>query len=54
MENRNGLVVDVVLSQATGTAETEAASDFVEVNLDCVNEASLYIALVLQTVGIPA
>ena len=25
MENRNGLVVDVVLSQATGTAETEAA-----------------------------
>jgi transposase len=25
MENRNGLVVDLVLSQATGTAETEAA-----------------------------
>ena len=25
MEDRNGLVVDVVLSQATGTAETEAA-----------------------------
>ena len=27
MENRNGLVVDVVLSQATGTAETEAGAD---------------------------
>ena len=30
MENRNGLVVDVVLSQATGTAETEAALTMLE------------------------
>ena len=28
--NRNGLVVDVVLSQATGTAETEAALTMLE------------------------
>ena len=30
MENRHGLVVDVVLSQATGTAETEAAMTMLE------------------------
>ena len=30
MENRHGLVVDVVLSQATGTAETEAALTMLE------------------------
>ena len=30
MENRNGLVVDVVQSQATGTAETEAALTMLE------------------------
>lgn len=30
MENRNGLVVDVVLTQATGTAEREAALDMLE------------------------
>ena len=30
MENRNGLVVDVALSQATGTAETEAALTMLE------------------------
>ena len=30
MEDRNGLVVDVVLSQATGTAETEAALTMLE------------------------
>ena len=30
MENRNGLVVDVVLSQATGTAETVAALTMLE------------------------
>ncbi len=30
MENRNGLVVDVALSQATGTAEREAALDMLE------------------------
>jgi transposase len=30
MENRNGLVVDLVLSQATGTAETEAALTMLE------------------------
>ena len=30
MENRNGLVVDVVLSQATGAAETEAALTMLE------------------------
>ena len=30
MENRNGLEVDVVLSQATGTAETEAALTMLE------------------------
>ena len=30
MENRNGLVVDVVLSQATGTSETEAALTMLE------------------------
>ena len=30
MENRNGLVVDVVLSQATGTAETAAALTMLE------------------------
>ena len=30
MENRNGLVVDVLLSQATGTAETEAALTMLE------------------------
>ena len=30
MENRNGLVVDVVLSQATGTVETEAALTMLE------------------------
>ena len=30
MENRNGLVVHVVLSQATGTAETEAALTMLE------------------------
>ena len=30
MENRNGLMVDVVLSQATGTAETEAALTMLE------------------------
>jgi transposase len=30
MENRNGLVVDVMLTQATGTAEREAALDMLE------------------------
>jgi transposase len=30
MENRNGLVVDVLLTQATGTAEREAALDMLE------------------------
>ena len=30
MENRNGLVVDLVLSQATGTAETDAALTMLE------------------------
>lgn len=30
MENRNGLVVDVALTQATGTAEREAALDMLE------------------------
>jgi transposase len=30
MENRNGLVVDVVVTQATGTAEREAALDMLE------------------------
>ena len=30
MENRNGLEVDVALSQATGTAETEAALTMLE------------------------
>ena len=30
IENRNGLVVDVVLSQATGTAETEVALTMLE------------------------
>jgi hypothetical protein len=30
MENRNGLVVDVEVTQATGTAEREAAHAMVE------------------------
>ena len=30
MENRHGLVVDVMLTQATGTAEREAALDMLE------------------------
>jgi len=30
MENRNGMVVDVTFTQATGTAEREAALDMLE------------------------
>ena len=39
MGNRTGLVVDVTLTQATGTAERETALDMLEPQgLDCLPE----------------
>jgi transposase len=41
MENRNGLIVDVVITEATGTAEREAALNMIDVSVPGIGPVTL-------------